>query len=396
MSRGRKALIYFAAFVISVGIVEVCYNILQSEPSGFDIESTIVDGQGGVHSKATTHFIPHQSWVGRTKERTAVYLTAIIMAVTVYAFLEARYQTERLENMNAQLNAAVTQAGKQAQGLDDIKTSLSDAVAAAGSQTEDLKRIKDSLTTRYLGRFPDFVPDIVALLKQKISKSIVIVCDYPAYCYFSEPEQWKEYKSVIMSEASRDTISVDLTCVGAVTRRELLLQQFGVEPTDSADASKWSKTPMVLKELVAFLRHAAKDISTEKKKELKAKHGIELPTSHADDSGIEQIKRYAEALSFRDFDLLVQAIDEITRHDFRAASPKEIEQRLTIYFWIVDGNKAVFSIPSFSADEREQGFFTSDAKLIDALNEIKKGIDNEIKRKEGHHASTSKEAALVP
>ena len=45
------------------------------------------------------------------------------------------------------------------------------------------------------------------------------------------------------------------------------------------------------------------------------------------------------------------------------------ETELPVFYWIIDDTKAVFSIPSFTGFNIEQGFLTSDANLIKALKD---------------------------
>ena len=73
--------------------------------------------------------------------------------------------------------------------------------------------------------------------------------------------------------------------------------------------------------------------------------------------------------------------DELLEHDARVnrdaienvfgrVRPTQLANRAPIYFWIVDELSAVFSIPNFVGPDREQGFATSDPKLISALLKI--------------------------
>jgi hypothetical protein len=52
------------------------------------------------------------------------------------------------------------------------------------------------------------------------------------------------------------------------------------------------------------------------------------------------------------------------RESLNGATVHKVDTHISIYFWIVDGIKAVFSIPAISDRAAEYGFSTSDAKLI--------------------------------
>jgi hypothetical protein len=53
--------------------------------------------------------------------------------------------------------------------------------------------------------------------------------------------------------------------------------------------------------------------------------------------------------------------------DFRFAERWEYPGLMPIYLWIVDGEKAVFAIPSFGDQLTEYGFVTQESGLVQAL-----------------------------
>ncbi len=53
--------------------------------------------------------------------------------------------------------------------------------------------------------------------------------------------------------------------------------------------------------------------------------------------------------------------------DLRFADRWEYRGLMPIYLWIIDGEKAVFAIPSFGDQLTEYGFYTEESGLVQAL-----------------------------
>ena len=47
-------------------------------------------------------------------------------------------------------------------------------------QTRDLDKIRRSISTQYIGEFPDYIPEITALI-ERARKEVIIFCDFPTY-----------------------------------------------------------------------------------------------------------------------------------------------------------------------------------------------------------------------
>jgi hypothetical protein len=56
--------------------------------------------------------------------------------------------------------------------------------------------------------------------------------------------------------------------------------------------------------------------------------------------------------------------------DFTTAIKMEISTVFAMHFWIVDGGRAIFSVPNFAEGPTELGFLTSDTRLVQALRSI--------------------------
>jgi hypothetical protein len=63
------------------------------------------------------------------------------------------------------------------------------ALMAARQQTTDLKLISNSLSTRYLGQFPDYFPDVIDVIKSA-NKELKLVCTIPIHGVCSKRDGW--------------------------------------------------------------------------------------------------------------------------------------------------------------------------------------------------------------
>src|SRR5437899_1596696 len=71
------------------------------------------------------------------------------------------------------------------------------ALLMARWQTKDLKEITEALPTRDIGAaFPAYVAQLTELL-QSAKKRILIVCDAPCYCIFSDYQLSTNYENAI-------------------------------------------------------------------------------------------------------------------------------------------------------------------------------------------------------
>jgi hypothetical protein len=56
--------------------------------------------------------------------------------------------------------------------------------------------------------------------------------------------------------------------------------------------------------------------------------------------------------------------------DLRFADRWEYHGLMPVYLWIIDGERAVFAIPSFGDQHAEYGFYTEEAGLVQALMSV--------------------------
>jgi len=223
-----------------------------------------------------------------------------------------------------------TELEHQPSQLQLLSTAITEQVTVFKALNNELRLIKESISTKYIGLFPDFVPYTLDILREA-GKTIEIVCDFPCYSYFSDHEKYLEYTRIINDKASRK-VSIHLTCPNINRRKELVMKQLG------ADKPEWPLKEKLEEKLTDFISR-------------------------------EKMKTNYESLTFEELNQKLEETNLFVLRNIFRNNCYEVDQELPVFYWIVDDTKAVFSIPSFTDFNREQGFLTSDANLIKALKD---------------------------
>jgi len=198
-------------------------------------------------------------------------------------------------------------------------------------QLKHVDEIQKWLPTQPIGFFPSYLRDIVELIRSA-RKTIVIVCDYPAYGVFSDQGAFFEYCQEIENRIQA-RVEVSVTCLDEKWRADATLAEFAKHQTDWEHWRKQSEAN--IREL---LRHHDQDENS------------------------------ASAITLEALVELLQIDDDRTlRSTFLNADVKTVSDTVPVYFWLIDGKEAIFSIPSFSDRGVERGFFTRDLDLISGL-----------------------------
>jgi hypothetical protein len=205
----------------------------------------------------------------------------------------------------------------------------------AQALTKSLTDIHASLTTRYEGQFPKFLPKIVRLL-ESAKESIVIVCDFPGYGAFTDPDVFLDYRQTIERKIQND-VAVSVTCYNEYQRRKFFDEGF----SDTRAWDKWIATPDSVQSLAKYLKKTGR-------------------TQQA--QSITQVQLA---------DLLEEQDQKILGDHFRGAEVHEIGTLLPLYFWLVDGRSAFFVFSVRSEHAFEHGFATTDKTLITAFLELR-------------------------
>ncbi len=205
---------------------------------------------------------------------------------------------------------------------------------SARSQTKELKEIRLSLSTQYIGQFPDYIPNVVSLI-QSAKTEVLIAYGQVTFGIFSYREKWLEYRTILEQKLHEEK-TVDLLCLDERERRVHQIEQFALA------TKSWEEKlndPQFKERLDTFAKHYA--------------------------------PKQAENIDCEIFlSLLERQQKKALEDDFITAIKTEVSSPFAMHFWIVDGSRAIFTVPNFAEGPTEFGFLTSDTRLIQALRSI--------------------------
>jgi hypothetical protein len=217
------------------------------------------------------------------------------------------------------------------------------AIGLAIWHARDLTILTKSISTRYIGHFPHYFKDIVALIDEA-QERIDIVCDVPGYGSFSSPQHFEEYRNKL-KEKRKKGLTIETTCLSKEGRSTLFKEQFFGH---GGDWEKMKHSGVFGTQLAAFLD------DHQKLSELDSL----TPETFLGMLEVEGNRMLTEVLS--------------------RATITETEAHVPIYFWLIDDRKAIFSIPSLSEKELEHGFATTDSNLIRSFISIRKRYNSSV------------------
>jgi len=226
------------------------------------------------------------------------------------------------------------------------------ALGLAIWQTFDLKSIRGSLPTRDIGAFPDYVGEITKLLCTA-KERIVVACDSPCYCIFSNRQLWSDYKTAL--EHAKDNCirnqkvpSLSLIWMDKQCRVAVLREQFKPNLAETATDEERNRWKNNHRDKLKFFLQAEGD------------------------------PRDADSLPFEEFEKLVENAHERMISDLRAVGYTPVHRSLHLYFWIVD-DTAIFAIPNYEDRGKGRGFWTRDKNIVNGLQIISERLkDTEI------------------
>ncbi|HEY0080667.1 MAG TPA: hypothetical protein VGB73_18830 [Pyrinomonadaceae bacterium] len=253
-------------------------------------------------------------------------ITAIGALLTIKASIETRRALALAETQNeqavAQTNELKQLAGKQNEVTDEISVI-----------TSELNRIEKSLSTRHIGTIKEYLPVVINEI-QSAEKSITILCDFPAYGYFMDNENYKAYRLAILSKIGRG-VKVSLMCLDADGRADSNRKILSITDENWSD---WKHNQSNLN-LLHILGYSSECISD---------------------------------LSVNDFLKALESVDqEMLDVFFKGADIETINTLLPFDFWLIDDMRAIFVFSIYSGNASQYGFITLDEKLVSGFGHIK-------------------------
>lgn len=219
---------------------------------------------------------------------------------------------------------------------------------SAGSQAKELKEIRHSMSTQFIGLFPEFVPEVVALI-QSANREVLISYGQVTYAIFSYRQKWLDYKTALEHKL-QEGVRVDLLCLDEKERKKHQLEQFFLA------AQSW-ETALNDANFRARLEIFAPLYASKRPKDL-------------------DIETFLNALEEQQKKSLME--------DFKNAEKLAVSFPFAVHSWIVDGSRAIFTVPNFAEGPTEIGFSTTDLRLIQALTSIhirNKKIQDDIQKR---------------
>ncbi|HET7454695.1 MAG TPA: hypothetical protein VFJ76_04160 [Solirubrobacterales bacterium] len=210
--------------------------------------------------------------------------------------------------------------------LDSLETSTSSLDDVSGR----LEAVQQSISTRMVGNFPEFIEEIVDVLKGA-RKEVWILCDIPGYGMISSPAFFPRYLEQIQIKSLRMPVHM-------VTSRGPLADN----ARRRINQSGWE----------AYSRRYEEGIRAM------------MEQYHDDAEPVDELTcdRYVECLNEAQ-EKIVRRMDPETRN----VHVTDTNSIVPLLFWVADGVDAVFALTSYTKQAREVGFRTSDRGLIQAL-----------------------------
>jgi hypothetical protein len=202
--------------------------------------------------------------------------------------------------------------------------------------TRDLRAVFDHLTTKEIGAFPGYMTEVERIISEA-RESIFIATDFPGHGVWTDRGRYGSYvKALENRKAERvrggHPLSIQALCLNGDSRERVLHDRF-------PDA-RWKE----------YVKKGNFGRSRRLYEELENCSVSEQRGQFIGEMAARQQRALESDLRFAD------------RWEFHGIMP--------VYLWIVDGEKAVFAIPSFGDQQTEYGFYTEEAGLVQALTSV--------------------------
>ena len=199
--------------------------------------------------------------------------------------------------------------------------------------TKDLRAVFDHLTTKEIGSYPTYMAEVERLISEA-RESIFVATDFPGHGAWADRGCYGAYvKALENRKADRvrrgHALNIQVLSLGAAARGDALSARF--------PESRWKE----------YVRKGSFSRSRRLYEELE---NCEVPDARA--AFLQEMEARQQ-----------RAVDA----DLRFAGRWEYRGVMPIYLWIIDGEKAVFAIPSFGDQLTEYGFYTEEVGLVQAL-----------------------------
>jgi hypothetical protein len=246
-------------------------------------------------------------------------VTVVSAVLTIRALSLAKKQNNQAIDQTIELQQLAGEQNKVTNKITEI--------------ANELDRIQESLSTRYIGTIKDYLPLVVDQIKTA-EKSITILCDFPAYGYFTDNDSYKKYRIAIRDRID-NAIKVSLMCLDKNCRADSNRKVLSIT---EENWKGWKQNQ---------------------------EHGNWLHNLGYNNEDIDKLR-------VEDFLADLESVDQEMLDIYcKGADLEDVNALIPFDFWIIDDRKAIFAFSTYSGDASQYGFLTLDEKLISALKDIK-------------------------
>lgn len=243
----------------------------------------------------------------------AVLLEVFSAVLAVVALIVAYFHTQDLKGITKNLG-----------GITDDTITMS----------KDLKEVAKALPTQNIGSFPEYVENLAEAINDAKS-TVIVVCDAPCYCAFSDRDLWADYSAALYKAKERFVNKklplMSIAWMDPPCRKEVLKEQFQPEGKQN-----W-------------------------------KSGIEGNLARFLEA--EKSSKTVESITYDEFEGLVEAAHNRFIGLVDSVPIIPVHVTLHLYFWITDDD-AVFAIPNYANGGKGNAIWTRDTKIIAGLKAI--------------------------
>jgi hypothetical protein len=194
---------------------------------------------------------------------------------------------------------------------------------------KDVEAVAKSMSTRFIGQFPDSMPEIIDVIKRTDS-TLDIMADVCAFGHYSQPILFQEYKNKIVELANKKKLTVRMLIYNSDIELAIRKNQF---PQNKFDQEKSSER---------YDRF----------------YGANLDLNRGGDwAGFMKMLQAEQDAHFRSFN---NAGVEI----------KQLSENVLVSLWMEDREDLVFSFHNRLDYEKEVSFRTRDGNLISVLHTV--------------------------
>ena len=202
--------------------------------------------------------------------------------------------------------------------------------------TRDLRAVFDHLTTKEIGSFPAYMAEVDRIISEA-RESIFVATDFPGHGAWSDRGRYGAYvKALENRKAERvrrgHPLSIQVLCLDSDAREKALHDRF--------PEGRWRE--YVKKGSFGRNRRLYEELEN-----------CSVPAQRA---------QFLQEMAGRQQRALESDLRFADRWEYRGLMP--------MYLWIIDGEKAVFAIPSFGDQLTEYAFYTEEAGLVQALMSV--------------------------